>query len=507
MIARMPLVDLELTRLSRRWTTYALRAFVAAGALIYITSYGSLQYLSSRQSPEEAAQFLGQMLSHTAGLFQWFVALAVAPLLTAGAIAEERRQGTLSTLMLAEFRGRQIYFAKLMTAVLHVELMLLSVLPLLAIASLFGGIDVPLVCRQFVVLTATAIAVSTLGLWYSTKASTPLEALFYTVLTVSLWLGATEIIDRILVRLGGGGLLIGMGLWSVGVVFGGPTTTLAMWLPGVAIALCISLCALLAALRALPKAAVARNAPPKRRQPSKSNWILDRCLPIRPLGRLLTAGGEGLVVHSWRRRMRMWAALGLVPLAFLPCAGTALLWALICYDVTSTIGAARRNGALDGLMVAPETSRAFAKTILQTFLRRSLLFLPALAGPILYYFALGISVLYEPAFFISQLLLPLLYLFTCVSVGCMVSLLPGSPVAQTCMAVLGILVYNHASWRAVSMLLTMAGVGRMGPSVWASWAVSLALTGGLGVFAYFMFRRFLGYAWRNERAGMSHQTA
>ncbi|MCP4643816.1 MAG: hypothetical protein GY851_25460 [bacterium] len=502
MIARMPLVDLELTRLSRRWTTYALRAFIAAGALVYIASWTGVRTSRFWWPPQEMAEVIGLGLVRTAERFQWFAALVVAPLLTAGAVSNERREGTLSTLMLAEFRGTQIYFAKLGTTLLHVELMLLSVLPLLAIASSLSGVDVPLECGQFVTLTAVSIAVCTLGLWFSTRASTPLEAFFYTVLTVSLWLGGTSFIDTILIRIWPAGPFLGVGGLRARPL-GGYPMPLAQWVPGVAIALSISMCALLATLHALPKAAIAHDAP-RRRTPTKSSRLLDRYLPVEPAAQLLIAVGQGLVVHTWPRRLRLYAAVGLMPLVFLSRAGYLLLWALICYDVTSTIAAARRNDALDGVLATPIESRRFATAVYRVFLRRSLLFLPALLAWF-FYVCYGYRGATWPLFFIAtwpDIVDPFVQVSACVAVACFAATLPVPPVVQTCLAALGISGLRHLASRSFFWVLGR-GIAFRAFS-WATYkALPIIATVALGIWAYYMFRRRLGTVWRNERPAPS----
>ena len=146
-------------------------------------------------SSEDITRYGSQMIMQGVRSFQFLAVFVMGPLFTAGLIAEERRQGTLGMLMLADFRGRDILLAKYLTALLSVELLIVSALPVLAIASSLGGIDVPAMVLHMTLLSCAAAAICAIGLMCSARANSPMEALFMTAIVVAVWYGGTFLLE------------------------------------------------------------------------------------------------------------------------------------------------------------------------------------------------------------------------------------------------------------------------------------------------------------------------
>ncbi|MBN2308524.1 MAG: hypothetical protein JXR94_06105, partial [Candidatus Hydrogenedentes bacterium] len=182
----LPLAELELTRAGRRGSTYAVRAIAVAAAWI-VLGWAWFISLRFRASPEELIRAVSPFVSGVARGIQFFAVFAVGAMFSAGLIAQEKRDRTLGLLLIADIRGLDIFLAKFLTAFLYVELLAFSALPVLAIASLLGGISVPGMAIQLVILTAGALAVCAMGLLCSTLSERPIEALFRLVVFEGLW--------------------------------------------------------------------------------------------------------------------------------------------------------------------------------------------------------------------------------------------------------------------------------------------------------------------------------
>ncbi|HIJ73999.1 MAG TPA: hypothetical protein HPP83_07845, partial [Candidatus Hydrogenedentes bacterium] len=205
---QLPLAQRELRRGAKLKRTYVLRVLVLGAALLVLTfiwlialvSSGALAGLSTSASFGE--QF-GRGLAVVCTFFQVAVVFLIAPVLCAGRIAEEKEERTLGLLMLADFHGWDIFLAKFLATFLQSELLILSTLPLLSLASFMGGVSVPAMALQVFLISVWAASVCALALLFSTLAKRPIEALFATLLCLFAWIVVAAMADSILMRVTG----------------------------------------------------------------------------------------------------------------------------------------------------------------------------------------------------------------------------------------------------------------------------------------------------------------
>jgi ABC-type transport system involved in multi-copper enzyme maturation permease subunit len=133
-MALFPLVERELRAASRRGRTYWLRSLVALAACV-ICAWVSL--VSTRGQQELT---MGKSLFNLLSALGFAYALLVGPFLTADAISEEKRDGTLGLLFLTTLRSWQVVAGKWLASSLAGFLGLLAILPSLGIPLLFGGV-------------------------------------------------------------------------------------------------------------------------------------------------------------------------------------------------------------------------------------------------------------------------------------------------------------------------------------------------------------------------------
>ena len=126
---------------ARRWQGYALRSsavlvLLAAMTLVWWESTDTGPSATIQQQSEVGRAFYGT----TATILLGLVGLA-APAATAGSICLDKARGNLALLFATDLSNREIVFGKLAARLVPVFGLILCCTPVLAIATLFGGID------------------------------------------------------------------------------------------------------------------------------------------------------------------------------------------------------------------------------------------------------------------------------------------------------------------------------------------------------------------------------
>jgi hypothetical protein len=100
----------------------------------------------------------------------------IAPAFTAGAITGERERQTYDLLKTTLLASPSFVIGKLESALSYILLLLFSAIPLQSIAFLFGGVTELEVILSFVILAVTAIALGTVGIYFSAVTPKTLSA-------------------------------------------------------------------------------------------------------------------------------------------------------------------------------------------------------------------------------------------------------------------------------------------------------------------------------------------
>jgi ABC-type transport system involved in multi-copper enzyme maturation permease subunit len=183
-----PIIIRELRVASRRSVTYRNRVIISGvvGALaIFILLFGSFSTVPSK---------IGSTLFQTMTWISLGFCLVDGVRKTADALSEEKRSGTLGLLFLTDLKGYDVVFGKFTALSLGAIYGLLSLLPMLAISLLLGGVTMEefwrlvlaLFCIQFFSLSA-GIAVSA-GSRMQSRAVIG-TVLLIAVITALPWLG------------------------------------------------------------------------------------------------------------------------------------------------------------------------------------------------------------------------------------------------------------------------------------------------------------------------------
>lgn len=158
-----------------------VRAFAVITVYLGLMSgFASLIYLvyaaSTRASGSAAAGEIGRVLFLGIVGIELLLIIFIAPAFTAGAITGERERQTYDLLKTTLLSTPSFVIGKLESALGYILLLLLAAIPLQSIAFLFGGVTESELILSFVILTVTAVALGTVGIYFSSTLARTLNA-------------------------------------------------------------------------------------------------------------------------------------------------------------------------------------------------------------------------------------------------------------------------------------------------------------------------------------------
>ena len=190
-----PLFWYELVALARRGLQPRLRALLVGLLLVglfvtYLWEFRGLEVAALfggariDQSARFAANFLNAFL-----IAQLVVVILITPAMVGGAITEEKEHGTLDFLRTSLLSNREIVLGKFAARLAFVGGVLLAGVPVLALTTLFGGIDPWVLLAGYAIATMTMLSLGAFSLYTAVVRDTLREVLVR-VYTVALGLTA-----------------------------------------------------------------------------------------------------------------------------------------------------------------------------------------------------------------------------------------------------------------------------------------------------------------------------
>ena len=368
-----PLAARELTRSGKSKWTYVLRTVVLGLMFVVVLVVCGLSSLTP-MGIDSVGETLGRSLAVATRFFQTIIIILLAPLFAAGLIAREKEERTLGLLILADFRGWDVFLAKLLSAFLQTELLLLSTLPILAFAAFFGGVSIPAVALRVFLLSVWAFAVCAVGLLFSTLSRRAVAAACWTLAIVALWNAAGPLLSRFGYR------MPLQTVWNIGEAVrradeSGQATF--YWVPSVALTAMVAAGAVLLGIVLLPRQVYER---PRRdwARTTRSKLPRWRLLRMNPAAQLLASTGSGLSgsLHATWARLLIAAGLILLGLAT-SCLGPLIIVALLVYDITVSMASAQASHALDDIRLTLMDDRALGRAVLRAHLANTAIYIPA----------------------------------------------------------------------------------------------------------------------------------
>jgi ABC-type transport system involved in multi-copper enzyme maturation permease subunit len=178
-----PVFFSECALLARRWQLYAGRATFLVALLASLTVVW-LFTVAPEPAPVNLSELAGVGESFLFALVgsQLGLVLLAAPAYTAGAICIDKARGNLAVLLITDLSAFEIVLGKLGSRLLPILGLVVAGLPVLALATLLGGIDPVAVFGSFQVTFGVAVVGCALALVLSVWGKKPYEVLLVTYL-------------------------------------------------------------------------------------------------------------------------------------------------------------------------------------------------------------------------------------------------------------------------------------------------------------------------------------
>jgi ABC-2 type transport system permease protein len=156
------------------------RAFVLLTIYLLILSAVTLLFYAAIADASSSDLNSGRTIGK--GLFLLIAAVAlievclITPTLTAGSIAGEKERQTYDLLVASLLSPWQIVWGKLASALSFALLLVLSIVPMMSLAFLFGGVSLTEVLIALIGLVTTAMFYATIGIFWSAALRSTLGA-------------------------------------------------------------------------------------------------------------------------------------------------------------------------------------------------------------------------------------------------------------------------------------------------------------------------------------------
>lgn len=366
---RFPLAHRELTRQARsrhlHWTRGLIIGAVAGLLLVEWISY-------LRSGLLYRPDYLGTLLHVYCLIVQAAILTIVLPVLAAPALASERGEGTLSLLLIADFRGWDILAAKSLAVMMEAGLLLFALVPLHFMSTLFGGVSPAVIAMQTVAIAVLCLFTLMTSMLCSclvrNTTSSIVLALSVNVVAVVAWLCLDLAVFR--------GALGFNALRALFFEFHAPVDMACR--RAIAVLAVAALACGAVVLWLLPRLAVERPRHYWVGAPTPYGHTSRRLLRWGAVQPMVSVHGSGLtsVLRSPAARIAM--ALGLLGMSVVPLLGGIVVVTLLIHDVTASVVATRRSGALDDLRVAIREPELLERDLFAFYWTRAAVFLPAL---------------------------------------------------------------------------------------------------------------------------------
>jgi ABC-type transport system involved in multi-copper enzyme maturation permease subunit len=176
---------------ARRWQTYAARTACPSVLLACLTAVWADTFAGA---PDTVALSglaqVGELYYFAVVGTQLVLVLLAAPAYAAGAVCLDKARGNLAHVLVTDLSAVEIVLGKLGSRLLPVVGFVVAGLPILALATLLGGIDPDAVFGGFVVMLGMAVVGCALALALSVLGNKPYEVLLVTYLALAVLLVA-----------------------------------------------------------------------------------------------------------------------------------------------------------------------------------------------------------------------------------------------------------------------------------------------------------------------------
>jgi ABC-type transport system involved in multi-copper enzyme maturation permease subunit len=172
----------------------AIARAVYAGTLLAIiaTCWLVMTGTQSITTAGDTARF-GATLMRILAPLQLTLAMLAAAMTSAVSVSAEKDRRTLELLLISRLTDAQLVVGKLVGSLVRVLLLLLSAVPMFALAGLFGGITPEQLARVFIVTAAASLAAASIATTVAFWKETTFQTLAITAFALVAWIAAGEI--------------------------------------------------------------------------------------------------------------------------------------------------------------------------------------------------------------------------------------------------------------------------------------------------------------------------
>ena len=187
---------LQRMRERRSWVLPSLYLLVLGAAVVlayYLSTEGMPFAVDTRQGAS-----IGVIVFLTVAYAQLTLLLLLAPVFSAGTLTIEKEQRTLAMLLTSLLSAGEIWFGKFISAVLFLVLLLVSSLPVLALAFSLGGVGPEDLLRATLMTLLVLACICAVGLYFSSTFRRSVHSTAVTYAAVIVLSGLTEIVFSML---------------------------------------------------------------------------------------------------------------------------------------------------------------------------------------------------------------------------------------------------------------------------------------------------------------------
>lgn len=190
-----PIFQREVRALGRRRSPYWLRftyafCLLAIVTLVFLAVWDFDQGMSGMYGTSGSLEFLAPAMLATVAMVQMSALALIAPVLTAGAIADEKRMRTLSTLLTTPLSSRDLVLGKLAAGTVQLGVLAMIPMPLLLALRVFGGVESEAIVASLVLSLSLGLLGASLALMFSIWHRRTPSIVFYALCSIAVITGA-----------------------------------------------------------------------------------------------------------------------------------------------------------------------------------------------------------------------------------------------------------------------------------------------------------------------------
>lgn len=168
-----PVFMKEMAASGRKWRAYNGRLgyvllLLVVLAIAYMVAVADREHQTG-VAGVQMVQTFAPVMTIVIGWVQFIALSFIAPVTAAPVFVDERRSGTLATLLTTPLSAFQIVLGKLAACVLQLLLTALLAVPILLIIRVFGGVATEAILKMTAVTLAVMLQGACIGLFYSTR--------------------------------------------------------------------------------------------------------------------------------------------------------------------------------------------------------------------------------------------------------------------------------------------------------------------------------------------------